>query len=198
MSKRLRIVLPSVMGVLSLPLIFWDIHNARAIESMGMAWDTGAPIWPYQASDILLRLLNGPAYFIAVPLANILRLAAPSHHLLVFPAILIWWWFLGLRLDDGLVRTKPRQSRASLCGAGRFCSATFGACSGRFPRCSSMVARIRYRLQGCEHSIDDAISQPGPVVCRPYGSLRCRCKAACTAVTVATSPYHSQPRLLCV
>jgi len=97
------------MGVLSLPLIFWDIHNARAIESMGMAWDTGAPIWPYQASDILLRLLNGPAYFIAVPLANILRLAAPSHHLLVFPAILIWWWFLGLRLDDGLVRTKPRR-----------------------------------------------------------------------------------------
>jgi hypothetical protein len=95
------------MGVLSLPLILWDVHNARVIESMGMAWDTGAPIWPYQTSDILLRLLNGPAYFITMPLANIFRLAAPSHHLLVFPATLIWWWFLGLRLDHGLVRTKP-------------------------------------------------------------------------------------------
>jgi hypothetical protein len=96
------------MGVLSLPLMLWDAHNARVIESMGMTWDTGAPIWPYQTSDILLRLLNGPAYFITMPLANIFRLAAPTHHLLVFPAILIWWWFLGLRLDHGLVRTKLR------------------------------------------------------------------------------------------
>ena len=83
MSKRLRIVLPSVMGIVSLPLVLWDIHNARVIESMGMAWDMGAPIWPYQASDILLRLLNGPAYSIAMPIANLLRLAAPAHLALV-------------------------------------------------------------------------------------------------------------------
>ncbi len=104
MSTRLRIVLPSVIGVLSVPLIFWDIHNARVIESMGMAWDTGAPIWPYQASDILLRLLNGPAYSIAMPIANLLRLAAPTDLLLAVPTILIWWWFLGLTLDRGLTR----------------------------------------------------------------------------------------------
>src|ERR1017187_908976 len=108
MSMRLRIVLPSVMGIISLPLVFWDIHNARVIESMGMAWDTGAPIWPYQASDILLRLLNGPAYFVAMPVANSLRLAAPSHHILVFPAILFWWGLLGLRLDHGIVKTRSR------------------------------------------------------------------------------------------
>jgi len=70
------------MGVLSLPLIFWDVHNARLIEAMGMAWDMGAPIWPYQASDILLRLLNGPAYSITMPIANLMRLAAPVHLLL--------------------------------------------------------------------------------------------------------------------
>ena len=58
MSTRLRIVLPSVMGILSLPLVLWDIHNERVIESIGMGWDTGAPIWPYQASDILLRLIK--------------------------------------------------------------------------------------------------------------------------------------------
>lgn len=103
MSTRLKIVLPSVVGVLSMPLILWDVHNARVIESMGMAWDTGAPVWPYQASDILLRVLNGPAYSIAMPVANLLRLAAPMHFILIVPAILIWWWFLGLRLDRGMV-----------------------------------------------------------------------------------------------
>lgn len=91
------------MGGLSIPLILWDIHSARVIESMGMAWDTGAPIWPYQASDILLRLLNGPAYSIAMPVANVLRLPAPMQFVLVIPAILIWWWFLGSTLDRGMV-----------------------------------------------------------------------------------------------
>ncbi len=67
------------MGIVSLPLVLWDIRNDHVIESMGMAWDTGAPIWPYQASDILLRLLNGPAYSVAMPIANLLRLGAPMH-----------------------------------------------------------------------------------------------------------------------
>ena len=96
------------MGIVSLPLVLWDIHNERVIESMGMAWDTGAPIWPYQTSDILLRLLNGPAYFIAMPIANTVRLFATGQYLVVFPAILLWWWFLGLQLDHGLVINKSR------------------------------------------------------------------------------------------
>jgi len=111
MGARLRIILPSVMGVVSLPLVLWDIHNERVIESMGMAWDMGAPIWPYQTSDILLRLLNGPAYFIAVPITNSLRLFATSQYFLVFPAILLWWWFLGLQLDRGLAITKSQWRR---------------------------------------------------------------------------------------
>jgi hypothetical protein len=108
MSTRFRIILPSVMGIASLPLMLWDIHNERVILSMGMGWDTGAPIWPYQTSDILLRLLNGPAYFVTMPFSNAFRLAAPNHYLLVFPAILLWWWFLGMRIDHGLVITKSR------------------------------------------------------------------------------------------
>jgi len=96
------------MGIISLPLMLWDIHNGRVIESMGMAWDTGAPIWPYQTSDIVLRLLNGPAYYVTMPFANALRLAAASQYLLVFPAILLWWWFLGLSLDHGLMIAKSR------------------------------------------------------------------------------------------
>jgi hypothetical protein len=58
MGTRLRIILPLVMGIVSLPLVLWDIHNQRVIESMGMAWDMGAPLWPYQSSDILSRLPN--------------------------------------------------------------------------------------------------------------------------------------------
>jgi hypothetical protein len=108
MGKRLRIVLPSLMGFVSLPLVLWDVHNEGVIVSMGMAWDTGAPVWPYQTPDILLRLLNDPAYYITMPTANALKLAAGSQYLLVFPAILLWWWFLGLQLD-GLVITKSRR-----------------------------------------------------------------------------------------
>ena len=65
------------MGIASLPLVLWDIHNERVIASVGMGWDMGAPIWPYQAADILMRLLNCPAYSIVMPIANWLRLAAP-------------------------------------------------------------------------------------------------------------------------
>ena len=96
------------MGILSLPLVLWDIDNERVIESMGMAWDTGAPVWPYQTSDILLRLLNFPAYFVAMPITNVLRLFATRQYLIVFPTILLWWWFLGLQLDHGLVIAKSR------------------------------------------------------------------------------------------
>jgi hypothetical protein len=96
------------MGGISLPLAIWDIYNERVIESMGMAWDTGVPVWPYQTPDILLRFLNGPAYFIAQPLANVLRLGGPSHFVAVFPAILIWWWFFGTRLDYAWPVAKSR------------------------------------------------------------------------------------------
>ena len=96
------------MGLASLPLVLWDIHNEHVIESMGMGWDMGAPIWPYQTSDILLRLLNFPAYFITMPITNTLRLFATSQYILVLPTILLWWWFLGLQLDHGLVIAKSR------------------------------------------------------------------------------------------
>lgn len=110
MATRLQVTLPAVIGTVSLPLAIWDIHNERVIASMGMAWDTGAPIWPYQTADILLRLLNDPAYFVAVPIANTLGLVSPSLYLLIFPAILLWWWFLGLQLDRRLMLSES-QSR---------------------------------------------------------------------------------------
>jgi hypothetical protein len=103
---RLRIVLPTAIGALSAMLTIWDIHNWNVIGSMGMAWDTGAPIWPYQTPDILLRLINFPAFLAAMPLSNLLKLMAPAYHLLVFPAGLVWWWLVGLHLDR---RTMNRE-----------------------------------------------------------------------------------------
>lgn len=96
------------MGFVSVPLVLWDIHNENVVAFVGMVWDTGAPIWPYQTSDILLRLLNGPAYCVAVPVANMMRLFGPRDLLVVCPAILLWWWFLGSLFDQGLAIAQPK------------------------------------------------------------------------------------------
>jgi hypothetical protein len=111
MGAKSRILLPATLGIISTPLVVWDIYNTRVIESMGMAWDTGAPVWPYQTPDILLRVLNGPAYFVAVPLANLIGLVASESYVLVVPAILAWWWFVGWRLDNGLGAPSCRYRR---------------------------------------------------------------------------------------
>jgi hypothetical protein len=108
MSVRLRILLPLIMSIGSLPLALWEVHNERVIEAMGMGWDTGAPIWPFQTSDILLRLLNGPAYYVSMPLTNGLKLFGGNQFVIVFPAIVFWWWFVGLQFDYGFVVSKSR------------------------------------------------------------------------------------------
>jgi hypothetical protein len=108
MNTRLRIILPSVMGAISSPLVIWAIYNQRVIASMGMGWDTGAPIWPYQTPQFLLYFLNYPAHYIAQPMANHLGLVSPEDYFLLFPTTLIWWWLLGRQLDHGLVGEKSR------------------------------------------------------------------------------------------
>ncbi|MCI0353151.1 MAG: hypothetical protein L0Z53_27340 [Acidobacteriales bacterium] len=96
------------MGIVSLPLMLWDIYNLRVIMAMGMAWDTGPPVWPYQTPEIVLSLLNFPASFVGVRIANALGLVAPEHYFVVFPAILVWWWVFGLRLDRRSVTFNSR------------------------------------------------------------------------------------------
>jgi len=108
MNKKLQIVFPCAMSAVSLPFIVWDFLNQRVVTSMGMGWDMGAPVWPYQTPDILLRFLNAPAYFLAMPLANFLGLIGPAADFVIFPTILIWWWFLGLSLDHGLVKAASK------------------------------------------------------------------------------------------
>jgi hypothetical protein len=114
-------------------LVLWDIHNERAIESMGMAWDTGAPIWPYQTSDILLRLLNFPAYFISMPVTNALRLLATGQYLLVFPAnsalVVVPW-----------TATRPRSRHSEI---------TMAIASVLVPSCSRRPAAVGSSVHFC-------------------------------------------------
>jgi hypothetical protein len=111
MKFPLRYILPAVMGLVSAVLMVWDLHNQRIIMSMGMAWDTGAPIWPYQTPDTLLFALNVPAYLIATPISRLLNLLVPKHYFALYPAILLWWWLAGLYLDKRLVRERTRKAR---------------------------------------------------------------------------------------
>src|ERR1022692_4343391 len=102
MKVKWKFLLPIVMGLFCAMLMVWDLHNQRVIVSMGMAWDTGAPLWPYQTPDTLLVALNAPAYLIANPVSNHLGLLRPFPYLLIFPAVLSWWWFVGIVLDRKL------------------------------------------------------------------------------------------------
>ena len=61
---------------------------------MGMAWDTGAPLLPYQTPDTLLFAINTPAYFVAAAACNFLGFGviSPLHYVTFFSAIVAWWW----------------------------------------------------------------------------------------------------------
>ena len=112
MKVPLKVALPTVMGLLCALLMLWDLHNQRVIRSMGMAWDTGAPIWPYQTPDTLLFALNTPASFISNASEFYFRIGAmsPLSYSMFFPAILVWWWLVGLYLDRRLRRESVRRA----------------------------------------------------------------------------------------
>ncbi len=116
MQTRYRLILPIVLGALSAILIVWDIHNQRVIEAMGMAWDTGAPPWPYQTPDALLLALNFPAYFLAIPSAHLLRLEDSARNITLLPSILVWWFLAGVFFDQRQAKINLRKSwfKASL------------------------------------------------------------------------------------
>lgn len=85
-----------------------------------MGYDAGRPFWPCDATRFALVMLNAPAIVIARPLAWIERLGvAPMSYLVEFPFIVGWWWFVGTRLDFGLLgvgrKQYPRLTATLLC-----------------------------------------------------------------------------------
>lgn len=94
-----RYALPAVMGFVSAVLMVWDIQNQRVIRSVGMGWDTGAPLWPYQTPDTLLFALNFPAYLVSTPTLRLSGLLVPKSYFALYPAMLLWWWLVGLHIE---------------------------------------------------------------------------------------------------
>jgi len=100
---RYRVTLPIVFSGLPAALMVWDIHNTHVIESMGTAWDTGAPIWPYRASFLILFAVNFPAFALAAPLLMLGQLQTYPMRIMILPLIALWWWWVGTRLDFGVL-----------------------------------------------------------------------------------------------
>jgi hypothetical protein len=113
MRMRFRVVLPVSLGIVSLAFIIWDLYNLRVIGTMGMAWDTGAPVWPYQASLLLQQAINAPAFVLAAPFFFLPHLQTmEERYLVLLPVILLWWWWLGTRIDFGILgREQFRRPR---------------------------------------------------------------------------------------
>ena len=101
---RFRLVLPLVFGFLAAVLMTWDYENNRMVELMGMDWDTGPPFWPYQAIYLLLFMINAPAFVLSRPILTLLNLQTLSLQYGVwFPATVGWWWWIGTRIDFGIL-----------------------------------------------------------------------------------------------
>jgi len=79
---------------------------------MGMGWDMGPPVWPYQAVSSFSYAVNAPAYIVSWPILKLLNLRTASiEYAIWFPAILILWWWVGNYLDFGLLGPKSRSRR---------------------------------------------------------------------------------------
>lgn len=99
---RFRVVLPIVFGFLAVVLFTWDYQNERVIESMGMGWDIGPPMWPYQAVRIISYAINAPAYEASWPILKFLDPRTYSLQYAVwFPVIVASWWWVGRCIDFG-------------------------------------------------------------------------------------------------
>ena len=129
-TLRLRLVLALVFGCIAIALIAWEFHNERVIEFMGMGWDTGPPIWPYQSSWILLQAINAPAYAVDLPLFVLLGVRNNQARLLLeLPTILIWWWFIGWRIDFGLLPQRNVRKRGVWATVLAVASLAFWSCT---------------------------------------------------------------------
>ena len=108
---RFRLVLPVVFGFLAFVLFTWQHETNRMIELMGMAWDMGPPMWPYQAVPLFSYAINAPAYIVCWPLTKLIDVPADWPYYMVWlPVIVLLWWWVGTRIDFGLLgRRKYRH-----------------------------------------------------------------------------------------
>ena len=101
---RFRAVLPIIFAFLAAMLMVWNYENDRVVTSMGIGWDMGPPFWPYQADYLALFAINAPAFVLSMPILRLLELQTLSlQDAIWFPAILALWWWIGTRIDFGVL-----------------------------------------------------------------------------------------------
>ena len=97
---RFQVWLPFVFGLVSIALMAWGLD----VERQCMSYDFGRPFWPCEAPASALRVLSAPPIITGSQLANTWR-TAPSYfaYIVELPLIVCWWWFVGTRLDFGIL-----------------------------------------------------------------------------------------------
>lgn len=91
----------------------WEVHTDRQC----IGYDAGRPFWPCETPNFILGTLNAPAIALAQPMANAWRDARPYFvYLVKLPLIVLWWWFLGTRLDFGLLGAGAYRRRRAWMG----------------------------------------------------------------------------------
>jgi hypothetical protein len=117
MHFRFRVVLPVIFGFLAAILMLWDYENNRMVALMGMGWDTGPPFWPYQAIHTALSGINAPAFVISFPILKMLNLQNLTFQYAVWlPPIAGWWWYVGTRIDFGILGRRRFHHPKTLAG----------------------------------------------------------------------------------
>jgi hypothetical protein len=115
--RKWRVVLPFAQGIAAAILSLWQVHNSKVIIAMGMAWDTGAPMWPFQTPEILLRTLNMPAYLITRPIASACGLQTSLAEIpILLPCIVLLWFLVGRSIDINSVPHQWPRRRKRLLG----------------------------------------------------------------------------------
>jgi hypothetical protein len=92
---------------------------------MGMAWDTGAPVWPYETPWIVFAIVNAPAALAGMAFSNLAGIQAFGERLPVYlTAAILLWFSVGTSIDRGVYRRQVRAKSwlfAVVAGAGLAC-----------------------------------------------------------------------------
>src|SRR5664279_3627597 len=110
---QFRALLPFAFGLVSVALMVCGVY----VGWHCMGYDAGRPFWPCETPDYVLNVINVPAIVFARPLVNFWQ-TAPSYfrYIVELPLILGWWWFVGTRLDFGLLGVGPYTRRKTWLG----------------------------------------------------------------------------------
>jgi hypothetical protein len=97
-----------VFASISVALMAWGLYAQRKCWT----YDAGRPFWRCEAPNFFIELLSAPPVVLSRPITNALH-NAPSFlaYVVELPFIFVWWWFIGTRLDFGLLGVGPLKRR---------------------------------------------------------------------------------------